>query len=245
MRALLINPNTTPAITAKVLAAAQAFAPDIAFTAATGRFGAAYIASRAAYAVASHAALDAWAAQHAGQDAIILACFGDPGLDALRELSDVPVVGMAEAAVHAAMQAAPRFSIVTGGAAWKPMLQDYLAARGLAHGIASIRTVEPTGATLVNAAQESVALLHETCLACIERDGAEAIVIGGAGLVAFSAPLRRMLPVPLIDGLEAAIATAGTATRLGIRAAPLRCAAADSTGLSDALAAALRCRPHH
>ncbi|MGE3926051.1 MAG: aspartate/glutamate racemase family protein [Lautropia sp.] len=245
MRALLINPNTTAAITAKVLAAAQAFAPDIEFTAATGRFGAAYIASRAAYAVAGHAALDAWAAQHAGQDAIILACFGDPGLDALRELSGVPVVGMAEAAAHAAMQAASRFSIITGGTAWPPMLQDYLAARGLTHGLASIRAVEPTGATLVDAGADGVTLLREACVACIERDGAEAIVIGGAGLVAFSAPLRRLLPVPVIDGLEAAVEMACTMTRLGVRAAPLRCAAVESTGLPDALATALRGDLHH
>ena len=245
MRVLLINPNTTPAITAKVLAAAQAFAPDIAFTAETGRFGAAYIASRAAYAVAGHAALDAWATGYGGQDAIILACFGDPGLDALRELSGAPVIGMAEAAAHVAMQVASRFAIVTGGAAWKPLLHDYLAARGLAHRLAGIRTVEPTGAALVNAGPAGVALLHEACLACIEDDGAEAIVIGGAGLVAFSAPLRRMLPVPVIDGLEAAIAMARTLTSLGARSAPFRCEAVGSTGLSEALAAALRHELHH
>lgn len=240
MRVLLINPNTAQAITDRVVAAARAFAPDIEFTAATARFGTAYIASRAAYAVAGHAALDAWAAYHPGHDAVIVACFGDPGLDALKEMSGVPVIGMAEAALHVAAQAALRFSIVTGGAAWKPMLQDYAHSRGLAHGVASIRTVQPTGAALTNAGRAAVALLHEACLECVEQDGAEAVVIGGAGLVAFSAPVRAMLQVPVIDGLEAAVEMARTMVKLGLRPAPGRCAGVESTGLPDALRCAFR-----
>ncbi|MBV8168009.1 MAG: Asp/Glu racemase, partial [Alphaproteobacteria bacterium] len=102
-RILLINPNTTAAITDKVVAAARALAPDVTFTAVTGRFGARYVASRAAYAIAGHAALDAWANAGDDHDAVILACFGDPGLNALRELSPKPVVGMADAALHAAL----------------------------------------------------------------------------------------------------------------------------------------------
>src|SRR5260370_20994634 len=83
-RILLINPNTTSAITDKVVAAARALAPDVTFTGVTGRFGARYVASRAGYAIAGHAALDAWANARDAHDAVILACFGDPGLDRLR-----------------------------------------------------------------------------------------------------------------------------------------------------------------
>ena len=90
-----------------------------AFAGATGRFGARYIASRAASAVAAHAALDAYAEHGAGADAVLIGCFGDPGLDALREVAPVPVLGLADAAGAEAMRIAPRFGVVTGGAAWK------------------------------------------------------------------------------------------------------------------------------
>lgn len=69
---------------------------------ATGRFGARYIASRSAGAIAGHAALDAYA-EHGGDcDAVHLARLGDPGLMALRELATVPVIGMAEVACRQA-----------------------------------------------------------------------------------------------------------------------------------------------
>ena len=83
---LLINPNTTASMTELVLRTARGFArPDTRLRAVTGAFGARYVASRAAYAVAGHAALDALANDRGTKDAVVLACFGDPGLFALRE----------------------------------------------------------------------------------------------------------------------------------------------------------------
>ena len=154
MRLLLINPNTTAAITDKVVAMAHTVAaPSTELVAVTGRFGAAYVASRAAYAIAAHAALDAWAETPGPFDAVVLACFGDPGLDALRELSPVPVVGMAEASILQACVLGNRFSIVTGGVRWKPMLEEFVASHGLGSRLASVRTVarsEPAAAFVGN-----------------------------------------------------------------------------------------------
>lgn len=119
MRILLINPNTTAGVTALVAAHVTAIAGDAAsFVPVTGRFGARYISSRASAAIAGHAALDALAIHGGGCDAVFLACFGDPGLLALRELAEVPVVGMAEASCLAACEGGRRFAIVTGGALW-------------------------------------------------------------------------------------------------------------------------------
>ena len=73
MQLLLINPNTTEAITDLVLGAALHFAsPDTTLRAATGRFGARYITTRAASAVAAHAALDAYAEHGATADAVVI-----------------------------------------------------------------------------------------------------------------------------------------------------------------------------
>jgi allantoin racemase len=184
VKLLIINPNTTDAMTRKVEAAARAFLPaDIRITAVSGRFGPRYIASRAAFAVAGHAALDAYAAHGEDSDAVLLACFGDPGLDALREIAPVPVIGLVEASAQEASTGGRRFSIVTGGALWEPMLREMLALRGLAGSLASIRTVAPDGGTIARDPDGALALLAAACDACVSEDGAEAVILGGAGLI--------------------------------------------------------------
>jgi allantoin racemase len=141
VRLLLINPNTTESVTERVAARAREVVGDGAeIRAVTARFGARYIASRAAYAVAGHAALEALSEHSESCDAVLLACFGDPGLAALKELSPMPVVGMAEASCHLACLLGRRFSIVTGGTCWGPMLEEFVAALGLSGRLAGIRT---------------------------------------------------------------------------------------------------------
>jgi Asp/Glu/hydantoin racemase len=215
MRLLLINPNTTPSITDKVAAMAHTVvAPGTELVAVTGRFGAAYVASRAAYAIAAHAALDAWAETPGPFDAVVLACFGDPGLDALRELSPVPVVGMADASIQAACQLGGRFGIVTGGERWAPMLREFVAARGLSDRLAGIHTVTPTGADIARDPEGSLAVLATACAHAVDG-GADAIILGGAGLAGLAARLSYSVPVPLIDGVAAAVGQAEALARLG------------------------------
>lgn len=116
---LVINPNMSAHVSALLQRHAQAAAGShVAVRTATARFGAPYIACEASYAVAAHAALDVWAHEitqpHSPPDAVLIGCFGDPGLMALRESSPVPVTGLAEASfIEAARHG--RFAIVTGG----------------------------------------------------------------------------------------------------------------------------------
>src|SRR3712207_2527340 len=90
MRVLLINPNTSTEITDLLARHARAAAePNVEILPVTGRFGAQYIVARAAAAIAAHAALDAFAEHGRGCDAVFLACFGDPGLYALKEVAGI------------------------------------------------------------------------------------------------------------------------------------------------------------
>jgi hypothetical protein len=100
---LIINPNTSGTVSELLQTHAQrAAGPDVRVRTVTARFGAPYIACEASYAVAGHATLDAWAAAltdgQPAPDAVLIGCFGDPGLLALRDTSRVPVTGLAEAA---------------------------------------------------------------------------------------------------------------------------------------------------
>jgi Asp/Glu/hydantoin racemase len=206
MRVLLLNANTNPAMTEHVVVAARALAPEIEFTGATGRFGSPHIGTRATYAVAAHAALDCYEAQTERYDAVILACFGDPGLSALQEIADVPVFGLAEAACRAQAQQRQPFSIVTGGKSWVAMLRDYLLPLGLTDHLASIRTVDTTGSQILDDPKGSLDGLAQACRLAASEDGAKNIILGGAGLVGLAALIADRVPVPLVDCLEPAIA---------------------------------------
>jgi allantoin racemase len=244
MRLLLINPNTSPEITARVLDVARALVPaGTELVGATGRFGARYISSRTAAAIAGHAALDALAEHGAGCDAVLLACFGDPGLGALKELAPVPVTGLAEAACHAACLLGRRFAIVTGGERWGPMLEEFVATQGLAARLAGVRTVAPTGAEIARDPAGAQALLAAACRDCVAGDGAEVVILGGAGLAGLADGLAGAVPVPVLcsvaAGVRAVVALAQSAPpkpRAGAQALP---APVESIGLAPALAHAM------
>lgn len=216
MHLLLINPNTTTAITDLVLAEARKVArPSTTLMAVTGRFGARYVASRASFAIACHAALDAYA-EHAADPVaecpavVVLACFGDPGLLALKELAPQPVVGMAEASCLAAAARGGRFSIVTGGERWRPMLIEFVASMGLGDRLASVETVAPSGADIARDPDGALDLLTEACTSAARSQGAETVILAGAGLAGIASRISPRVPVPLIDSLAAVIDRAET-----------------------------------
>jgi Asp/Glu/hydantoin racemase len=242
-RLLILNPNTTDAMTGKTVDRARAMLPDVEIIAAGGRFGPRYIASRASFAIAAHAALDAYAANRQGVDAVLLACFGDPGLDALREVSPAPVIGLVEAAAEAAAQGGRRFSIVTGGVLWQSMLRESLATRGLAAQLASIRTVAPDGGTIARDPDGALRLLAEACDACVAEDGAQAVILGGVGLIGLAGRIAETRPYPVICSVEAGIIAAGLALH-GPKLAPEpERRPVESVGLSSELAALMLEKP--
>lgn len=241
-RLLVINPNTTQAITDKVADAIRALAPaGLTMHACTGAFGPRYIASRATFAVAGHAALDVFATEGADADAVLLACFGDPGLDALREVSPVPVIGLIEAAVSAALTRGKTYSIVTGGELWRDMLNESLTLRGLADNLASVRTVAPTGGQIAADPEGAIDVLAQACRNAVHEDGADCVVLGGAGLVGLAARVEARANVPVICSVEAGAHAAFRA--LADRETNARhianVPAIDSIGLSRDLAALL------
>lgn len=232
-RVLVLNANTTTPITDAVVRALSVQQPDIEWRPSTARFGVAYVASEAAYATAQHAALDAFARDGLDCDAVLIACFGDPGLFALRELARVPVVGLADASLAEASTYG-RYAIVTGGVVWKTMLQRFAGAVGRAHELAAIRTVAPTGAEIAADPHRAMSMLADACKACVREDGARAVILGGAGLVGLAERIESDVSVPVIDSVLAG----GRAIRAALAAAPspgARVAQAPSTGLSQAL----------
>lgn len=203
-RLLVINPNTSAHVTEALRRHVAAQAPaGWQVQAVTARFGAAYIATEAAYAIAAHAVLDAWADAPGDYDAVLVGCFGDPGLDALRELAGVPVLGLAETA----MQAAARwgsFAIVTGGERWPAILRRRVAAAGLAGRFAGVCVLPESGVELLADPPRALERLAEEAHLAREMWGVDAVIIGGAALAGMGDAIAARLPFPVIDNVTAA-----------------------------------------
>jgi allantoin racemase len=212
--ALLINPNTTQSVTDSLLRAVvhvqneTTILSDVTIHGVTAAFGVPYISHEVGYAIAGHATLNAWdrsREQSAETSAVLIGCFGDPGLWALREHSGVPVTGLAEASfIEAARHGS--FAVVTGGAAWKPMLERLAFGLGYATQMQLIHTIDATGAQLAADPIAALTLLRDACARVASDGRVRSIIIGGAGLAGYALRIeqnQKQFDVPLIDSVDA------------------------------------------
>lgn len=210
MHLLIINPNMRMELTAALVEQLTPFVSalglDVIGTTAT--FGHDYIASEASYVMAAHAVLDAWhlhLLQHGHPKAVLVACFGDPGVWALREMTSVPVIGLAEAAMNEARAIGP-FGIVTGGAAWGPMLERLARAWDMSGpgGLQRVLTVEAHGGELAADPAQGVASLNQAVMDILAADPPlSAVILGGAALGGWAGQLPAGHGTVLIDSVEA------------------------------------------
>jgi Asp/Glu/hydantoin racemase len=207
-RFLVINPNTSALTTGRLQEVLVTGLPEnvhLDFT--TASFGASYIACEASHCVASHACLAAWAEHHkiAQQpiDGVLIGCFGDPGLFALREIAAYPVTGLAEASFIQASALGP-FAIVTGGERWKPMLERLAVSLGFGHQLKNIETVTATGAELQANPAMAIDCLKKACEQAA-KPGVKSIILGGAGLAGYAQHIQNLISLPIIDSATAGL----------------------------------------
>jgi allantoin racemase len=213
LRLLMINPNTSEPITARLKALAEDEAGEFATIGAiTARFGATYISDRAGAVVAAHAVLDAAAASletEGKPDAIVIGCFGDPGLRALQETTGLPVAGFAEAGLLAAAAEPGPFMVATNGDAWCVMLAELAREMGLSERIVSFLSIGDDGAS-------DAAICSDRITKEAGRTGAKRVVLGGAGLIPILAEVSERLALPVVDPHRAAIRKAIAQARTDI-----------------------------
>jgi len=243
-RILLINPNITQAITDRLHEAALAVAgPGTTITALTARRGVPYIASRAEAAIGGVVALEMLAEHGHDADAAIIAAFGDPGLGAARELFAFPVIGMAEAAMLTACMLGRRFSIVSFSTTLGAWYRECVEQHGLSERLAGLRLLDGPFAHITTVGEEKATALVELAHRSVEEDGADVIVLAGAPLAGLAAIVRDRVPVPVVDGVQAALkqaeALAALRPRKAIAGSFRRPAAKQTKGLTAALAATI------
>lgn len=216
MKILVINPNISESVTTLIREEAMRVAlPDTRITTATADFGVAYIETPAEAAVGGFAALSMLASQYADHDAAVIAAFGDPGAMAAKEILPIPVIGLTEAALASAFLLGGRFAIVgisTRIGAWYCQTVEHL---GLASRFIGYRGLRNEFSNVGTVHRDEKQELLDMCLACVNEDRADSIILAGAPLAGLAREISDRVPVPLIDGVGSAIRMAETMVRSG------------------------------
>ncbi len=229
MRILIVNPNTTRSMTEKAAEAARTVAGvGTQIIAATSQMGPASIEGHYDGALAVPGLLaEIRAGEQAGAQAAVIACFDDTGLDAARALAGIPVLGLCESALVTAGFLAQRFTVVTTLERSRVLLENLSRHYGFG-GRAKVRAADIPVLELEDEASGALGKLRRQIELALQEDGAEAIVLGCAGMADLAFALQAEYGVPVIDGVSAAVKQAEaliaqrlTTSKRGSYAAPL------------------------
>ena len=180
MKLLLVNGNTTQAVTDRVVAeATRCAAPGTAVAGVTARFGASIVSTEAEEEIAGHAVLDALAVNFVGHDAAILAISFDTALLGARQIVPIPVVGMTEASLLTACLLGRRFGLISFGHSSRWMYLDLVRRAGLSQRMASFETIElSNSATYLSEGGQDAAVI----------DASGRLIAAGADVVVWRGP---------------------------------------------------------
>jgi allantoin racemase len=218
VRILVVNVNTTAAMTESIAAVARrAAAPTTEIVGVTPRFGAESVEGHLESYLAAVGVLDSVASFDGPFDAVVQAGFGEHGREGLQELVEVPVVDITEAAAHTACLLGRRFGVVTTLQRAVPLIEDRLRLAGLDARCAGIRASGLTVLQLEEDPLTVVPTLAAQAKRLVEEDGAEVLCLGCAGMAGLGEAVSAATGVPVVDGVSAAVLLAEALVRQGLR----------------------------
>ncbi|CUJ98485.1 Hydantoin racemase [Ruegeria denitrificans] len=206
MKLLVVNPNTTVSMTRKIEAAARAAAhPETEIIATNAQKGPASIQGYLDVSTCVPGLLEV-VSQYPDADAIVVACFDDTGVDAVRCVTSAPVIGVGEAAYHAASMISPKFSVITTLSRSLAGLEANLLRYGLDRRCVRVRASDVPVLKLEENDPKTVDKIRSEIRAAINEDRAEAIVLGCAGMTDLMSQLSEEFGLPVVDGVACAVA---------------------------------------
>jgi allantoin racemase len=217
MQILVVNPNTTASMTRKIGMAASAVAsketeivavnPDFGPPSIEGYFDEVF----------SVPGLIAEMQKVPDMDAYVIACFDDTGLEAARCFTDAPVIGIGEAAFHMASLIAGKFGVVTTLSRSISAIEHNLVKYGLASRCAKVRASDVAVLELEEPGSDAFHRISREIGKAIQQDGAEAIVLGCAGMADLAAALSQDHGIPVLDGVASAVKLCEGLVSLGLK----------------------------
>ena len=218
MKILVLNPNTSEAVTARVAGVIHKIArPETQVVVAQISHGPEGLESCYDESVASPFILEAvQEANRKGFDAVVIAAFCDPILEAVKEISTVPVYGLEETAFSVALLLGNKFSILTEKKHKVAVKQQHVRKHGLESRFASVRPLN-MGVTEIAIDPEKVKRAGiEVGRRMVEEDGAEVIIMGCASMAGYSEDMERAIGVPILDPVAITFKVAEALTEIGV-----------------------------
>jgi allantoin racemase len=136
--------------------------------------------------------------------AVIIACFSDPGLEAAKEISNIPVIGIEESSLHMAAMLGAKFSVITPRRQRIPSKQEHVHMRGLDYFLASVRSLDLSVAETDAEPEKTKKRVLEVAKQAVE-DGAEVVLLGCAGMAGYAPEIERKLQVKVVDPTAVAL----------------------------------------
>jgi allantoin racemase len=157
-------------------------------------------------------------AEKDGFDAVIVGCFGDPGVDAARELATIPVIGPCEASLAASVPLGHQASIITVLQTVVPSMKKYARAAGLGERLASVRAVEVSVLDLAKERPRVIETFVREGKKAIEEDGADVLIPGcmSMAFLGVAEDVQKELGIPVLNPAAVALKTAELYVRLGL-----------------------------
>ncbi|HSU45476.1 MAG TPA: aspartate/glutamate racemase family protein [Arthrobacter sp.] len=206
MKILVINPNISESVSALILAEARrAASPATEIIVRTAQFGVEYIETRVEALLAGTAVAQIIAEEEGNVDGVVVAAFGDPGMPALKELVDIPVVGITEAAIYTAALQGSRFSIVAISKRIQAWYRECVERNGMAASLASIRSLQDSLGSIGTVQDQFRDKLLQLAHEVVDQDGADVVILAGAPLAGLARGIGAEIPVPVVDGISAGV----------------------------------------
>lgn len=217
MQLLLVNSNSTTAVTERMVETASTVVSTQTTVTGVTASGAAVIRSHLEFAEAAVQTVLALQQNAPGHDAAIIGCFGDPGLKAARQTLDIPVVGLTEAAMLMAHPLGGRYSVICFGQHNAIHMVDLARSYGLHPRLASVRIADVSYREIL--ADPSQAF--DACVAAgkqaLVHDGADVLILGGGPVAGMARQVSTMLNVPVLDSIACATKLAESLAACGYK----------------------------
>lgn len=206
MKLLVVNPNTSEDVSRLICSEAERVAAGgTEIMMRTAPYGVEYIETRVESLFAGSAVAQVIAEEREHVDGVVVAAFGDPGMPALKELVDVPVVGITEAALYTAALQGTQFSIIAISSRIQAWYRECVDHNGLGSRLASIRSLTDPLTSIGSVQTDFEGQLLVLAEAAVAEDGADVVILAGAPLAGLARKVGSSLPVPVVDGISAGV----------------------------------------
>ena len=220
MRLLLLNPNSTASMTDTLAnAALQVVNANTSLVPLTAEYGPESIEGYydEVFSIPPMLELIAREVDNRAVDGVVVGCFDDTGIDAARCLIDAPVIGICQAAMQTAATLAGSFSVVTTLARSVPALEHLAAKYGHERSCRRVRACEVPVLALEDSSGEALEKIRKEVQLAVNEDGAEAVVLGCAGMVNLTRQLTEEVGIPVIEGVCVAVKWMEALASLGLQ----------------------------